>query len=54
VWRCPEYKGYDEPDDRPRTGPRPSDGQLDLLDPRSQPVRDTGQDQQAINERTHA
>jgi hypothetical protein len=23
TWRCPEYKGYDEPDDRPRRGPRP-------------------------------
>jgi len=36
---CPEFKGYDEPDDRPRRGPRPPKGQLDLLDPRSTPGR---------------
>jgi hypothetical protein len=34
---CPEYKGYDEPDDRPRRGPKPPEGQEDLLDPRHQP-----------------
>ena len=34
---CPEYHGYDEPDDRPRRGPRPPEGQLDLLDPRNEP-----------------
>ncbi len=39
TWRCPEFRGYDEPDDRPRRGPRPSDGQVDLLDPRSAPDR---------------
>lgn len=38
-WACPEYKGYDEPDDRPRRGPKPPEGQEDLLDPRNQPVR---------------
>lgn len=32
---CPEFKGYDEPDDRPRRGPRPSPDQIDLLDPRN-------------------
>ena len=37
--RCPEYRGYDEPDDRPRRGPRPSKGQMDLLDPRNVPDR---------------
>jgi hypothetical protein len=36
---CPEYKGYDEPDDRPRRGPRPPKEQLDLLDPRNAPDR---------------
>lgn len=36
---CPEYRGYDEPDDRPRRGPRPSPEQLDLLDPRNTPHR---------------
>lgn len=36
--RCPEYRGYDEPDDRPRRGPRPPEGQQDLLDPRNTPV----------------
>jgi hypothetical protein len=35
---CPEYRGYDEPDDRPRRGPRPPEGQQDLLDPRNQPT----------------
>jgi hypothetical protein len=35
---CPEYRGYDEPDDRPRRGPRPAPGQIDLLDPR--PIED--------------
>lgn len=35
---CPEYKGYDEPDDRPRRGPSPR-GTLDLLDPRNAPDR---------------
>lgn len=34
---CPEFKGYDEPDDRPRRGPRPPAGQMDLLDPRNAP-----------------
>lgn len=34
-WKCPEYRGYDEPDDRPRRGPRPPANQLDLLDPRN-------------------
>jgi hypothetical protein len=36
---CPEYKGYDEPDDRPRRGPQPPKEQLDLLDPRNVPER---------------
>lgn len=36
---CPEYRGYDEPDDRPRRGPRPPKEQLDLLDPRNVPDR---------------
>jgi len=40
TWRCPEYRGYDEPDDRPRRGPAPSDGQVDLLDPRNVPERE--------------
>lgn len=35
--RCPEYKGYDEPDDRRRRGPKPPEGQQDLLDPRNAP-----------------
>lgn len=39
IGECPEYKGYDEPDDRPRRGPKPPEGQQDLLDPRHQPVR---------------
>lgn len=39
TWRCPEYKGRDEPDDRPRRGPRPTPGQIDLLDPRNAPDR---------------
>lgn len=39
TWQCPEYKGYDEPDDRPRRGPRPPADQIDLLDPRNMPVR---------------
>jgi hypothetical protein len=39
AWRCPEFRGYDEPDDRPRRGPRPPAGQIDLLDPRSAPER---------------
>lgn len=34
---CPEYRGYDEPDDRPRRHPRPPADQLDLLDPRFEP-----------------
>jgi hypothetical protein len=34
---CPEFRGYDEPDDRPRRGPRPPQGQMDLLDPRNVP-----------------
>ena len=34
-WECPEFRGYDEPDDRPRRGPRLPKGQLDLLDPRN-------------------
>lgn len=38
--RCPEYRGYDEPDDRARRGPKPPADQLDLLDPRNQPVRE--------------
>lgn len=37
--KCPEYKGYDEPDDRPKRGPRPPKEQLDLLDPRNAPNR---------------
>lgn len=37
---CPEYKGYDEPDDRPRRGPQPPKEQLDLLDPRNVPDRE--------------
>lgn len=36
-WRCPEFRGKDEPDDRPRRGPRPAPGQADLLDPRNAP-----------------
>lgn len=39
TWRCPEYRGYDEPDDRPRRGPKPPADQLDLLDPRNTPDR---------------
>lgn len=35
---CPEFRGYDEPDDRPRRGPRPPKEQLDLLDPRNTPA----------------
>lgn len=38
--RCPEYRGYDDPDDRPRRGPRPPEGQMDLLDPRNSPDRE--------------
>jgi len=38
---CPEYRGYDEPDDRPRRGPQPPAEQLDLLDPRNAPDRST-------------
>lgn len=45
TWTCPEYRGRDEPDDRPRRGPRPSAGQIDLLDPRNQPT--------PTRERTH-
>ena len=37
---CPEYKGRDEPDDRPRRGPRPSSSQTDLFDPRNAPMSD--------------
>lgn len=40
TWRCPEYRGRDEPDDRPRRGPRPAPGQIDLLDPRNVPGRE--------------
>lgn len=40
TWRCPEYRGYDGPDDRPRRVPPQPPAQLDLLDPRSAPVRD--------------
>jgi hypothetical protein len=40
TWRCPEYRGRDEPDDRPRRGPRPAPGQIDLLDPRNVPDRE--------------
>jgi hypothetical protein len=36
---CPEFKGYDERDDRLRRGPRPPKEQLDLLDPRNVPDR---------------
>lgn len=36
--KCPEYRGYDEPDDRPRRGPKPPEGQQDLLDPRHSPA----------------
>lgn len=39
TWRCPEYRGRDEPDDRPRRGPRAPAGQIDLLDPRNAPDR---------------
>ena len=38
TWDCPERRRRDEPDDRPRRGPRPPEGQMDLLDPRNQPV----------------
>lgn len=41
-WRCPEYRGRDEPDDRPRRAPRPPADQMDLLDPRN------------VEERVHA
>src|SRR5690554_1419579 len=37
TWLCPEYRGRDEPDDRPRRGPRPPADQMDLLDPRNAP-----------------
>lgn len=37
---CPEYRGYDEPDDRPRRGPQPPKEQMDLLDPRNTPDRE--------------
>lgn len=37
---CPEFRGYDEPDDRSRRGPRPPASQLDLLDPRNTPTRE--------------
>jgi hypothetical protein len=37
--KCPERRGYDEPDDRPKRGPRPPKGQMDLLDPRNQETR---------------
>lgn len=37
TWRCPEYRDRDEPDDRPRRGPKPAPGQIDLLDPRNVP-----------------
>jgi len=37
---CPEYKGYDEPYDKPRRGPKPPADQLDLLDPRNAPGLD--------------
>jgi hypothetical protein len=40
TWKCPEYKGYDEPDDRPRRAPRAPAGQLDILDPRNVPTRE--------------
>jgi hypothetical protein len=36
---CPEYRGYDEPDDRPRRGPKAPEGQQDLLDPRNEPAK---------------
>lgn len=44
LWRvtgtpCPEYRGRDEPDDRPRRSPKPPADQLDLLDPRNTPTR---------------
>lgn len=39
TWRCPEYRGRDEPDDRPRRGPKPPADQMDLLDPRNTPTR---------------
>jgi hypothetical protein len=35
TWDCPERRGYDEPDDRLRRGPRPPEGQLDIFDPRN-------------------
>jgi hypothetical protein len=40
TWRCPEYRGRDEPDDRPRRGPRQPADQMDLLDPRNVPDRE--------------
>jgi len=40
TWRCPEYRGRDEGDNRPRRGPTPSPGQIDLLDPRNTPDRE--------------
>lgn len=40
TWRCPEYRGRDEPDDRPRRVPKPPADQMDLLDPRNTPVRE--------------
>lgn len=36
---CPERRGKNEPDDRPKRGPRPPKGQMDLLDPRLAPTR---------------
>jgi len=37
--KCPERRGFDEPDDKPKRGPRPSPGQMDLLDPRLQQTK---------------
>lgn len=37
--QCPEYKGYDEPDESAAPGgPKPPEGQQDLLDPRHAPT----------------
>jgi hypothetical protein len=41
VWKCPEYRGRDERDDKPRRGPRPPADQMDLLDPRNVPDRES-------------
>jgi hypothetical protein len=38
--QCPEYRGYDERDDRPRRVPHPPADQCDLLDPRNEPSKE--------------